>query len=54
MDRVEGIRFGNTLLQGRVIEHCLQEHHFHDLPYFYHFVKEHLVINHETDGIILD
>ena len=38
-DRVEAVSYGNSLLQGCVIEHCLQEHYFHDLPYFYQFTK---------------
>ncbi|XP_066917308.1 lysosomal cholesterol signaling protein-like isoform X2 [Clytia hemisphaerica] len=36
-DRADGIKYGNMLLRGRVIEHCLQEHYFYDLPYFYQF-----------------
>lgn len=38
-DREEAVEFGNILLQGRVIEHCLGEHFFQDSPYFYQFTK---------------
>ncbi|XP_031562631.1 integral membrane protein GPR155-like [Actinia tenebrosa] len=36
-DRVAATNYGNSLLQGRLIEHVTKEHFFYDLPYFYHF-----------------
>lgn len=38
-DRGEAVELGNNLLKGQVIEHCLQEHLFYDLPYFYQFKR---------------
>jgi len=38
-DRFEAVDLGNSLLQGRVIEHCVREHFFYDLPYFYQFTR---------------
>ena len=35
--REEGVQYGNTLLEGRVLSHILDEHYFHDEGYFYKF-----------------
>ena len=37
--RADAVRYGNVLLQGRVIKHCTEEHHFYDLPYYYRFCE---------------
>lgn len=39
-DRGEAVKYGRTLLIGRVIAHVKNEHHFHDLPYFYFFLDD--------------
>lgn len=39
-DRTEAIEYGRTLLTGHMISHVTNEHHFHDLPYFYHFIED--------------
>ncbi|XP_048753740.2 integral membrane protein GPR155-like isoform X3 [Ostrea edulis] len=39
-DRGEAVKYGRTLLIGRVIAHVKNEHHFHDLPYFYSFLDD--------------
>eukprot|EP00794_Sanderia_malayensis_P003284 gene3284-3766_t len=38
--RMDAVNYGNCLLRGRVIEHCVKEHYFFDLPYFYRFCVE--------------
>ncbi|XP_057308536.1 integral membrane protein GPR155-like isoform X2 [Hydractinia symbiolongicarpus] len=38
-DRYEAVKYGNHLLEGRVIEHCTNRYYFHDLPYIYQFKK---------------
>ena len=45
--RTDAVRYGNVLLQGRVIKHCTEEHYFYDLPYFYRFCES---INSSTDS----
>ncbi|XP_061186122.1 lysosomal cholesterol signaling protein-like isoform X2 [Saccostrea echinata] len=39
-DRGEAVNYGRTLLIGRVIAHVKNEHHFHDLSYFYCFLDD--------------
>ena len=38
--RMDAVVYGNYLLLGRVIQHCVEEHYFYDLPYFYQFCPE--------------
>lgn len=38
-DRGEALSYGRKLLLGSVIRHVKNEHHFHDMPYFYTFVE---------------
>ncbi len=38
-NRDDAVQYGHSLLIGRVIAHVQGEHYFHDLPYFYEFVK---------------
>ena len=38
--RMDAVHYGNCLLQGQIIQHCVNEHHFYDLPYFYRFCLE--------------
>lgn len=39
-DRGEAVEYGRALVTGKVVQHVSKEHHFHDLPYFYHFVED--------------
>ena len=39
--RMDAVYYGNCLLQGQIIQHCVNEHYFYDLPYFYRFCNEH-------------
>ena len=39
-DKAEAINYGRTLLIGQIICHVANEHHFHDMPYFYRFMEE--------------
>lgn len=39
-DRSEALRYGRHLLDGRLIRHIRNEHHFHDRPFFYTFQSE--------------
>lgn len=36
-DRSEAIKYGKHLVNGRVIRHIKDLHHFHDQPFFYTF-----------------
>lgn len=36
-DRIEAIKYGKHLLNGRVIRHIKNLHPFHDQPFFYTF-----------------
>lgn len=36
-DRTEAVKYGRQLLQGGVIHHIENLHHFHDQPLFYSF-----------------
>lgn len=36
-DRLEALRYGRHLVDGRLIRHIKSEYHFHDQPYFYTF-----------------
>ncbi len=36
-DRADAIKYGRHLLNGRVIRHIKNLHHFHDQPFFYTF-----------------
>ena len=38
--RSEASTYASRLLLGRVLEHCHQEHHFHDNGLFYRFVAD--------------
>ncbi|XP_033120648.1 integral membrane protein GPR155-like isoform X2 [Anneissia japonica] len=37
-ERADGVDYGKRLLQGRVIQHILQEHNFEDCNYLYEFI----------------
>lgn len=37
-DRGEAVSYGQKLLKGQVISHVMEEHDFHDMPYFYRFL----------------
>ena len=39
-DRGEAIEYGRTLVIGHITRHVTNEHHFHDLPYFYQFMDD--------------
>ena len=39
-DKAEAINYGRTLLIGQIICHVANEHHFHDMPYFYRFMED--------------
>ncbi|KAB7500316.1 Integral membrane protein [Armadillidium nasatum] len=36
-DRTDAVKYGRHLLQGRVIRHVENMHHFHDQPLYYTF-----------------
>lgn len=36
-DRSEAVTYAQSLLIGQVLRHVTNEHHFHDMPYFYQF-----------------
>ena len=36
-DRNSAVEYGKKLLQGRIIQHIDNLHHFHDQPLFYRF-----------------
>ena len=37
--REDAVHYGETLLEGHLIVHVSNEHHFHDEDYFYKFVE---------------
>ena len=37
--REEAVDYGETLLEGRVIVHVMEEHYFHDENFFYKFLN---------------
>jgi len=37
-DRSEGVKYGRHLINGRVMRHVKDLHHFHDQPAFYTFL----------------
>ena len=39
-DRGEAIEYGRTLVIGHITRHVTNEHHFHDMPYFYQFIED--------------
>ena len=36
--REDAVQYGQSLMFGRVIAHVVDEHYFHDEPYFYKFL----------------
>jgi len=46
--RMDAVYYGNCLLQGQIIQHCVNEHHFYDLPYFYRFCN----VQSSTDQLV--
>ena len=38
-DRTEAIKYGRRLVDGRVVRHLRQQHHFHDRHLFYQLVN---------------
>lgn len=36
--REDAVAYGQTLLEGRLFAHIMEEHNFYDEPYFYRFL----------------
>lgn len=54
-DRTDAVKYGRRLLDGRVIRHAENLHHFHDQPLFYTFVlKEDGFYPLQEDGSVMD
>jgi Domain found in Dishevelled, Egl-10, and Pleckstrin (DEP) len=39
-DRVEALKYGRQLIDGRILKHVAGQRHFHDSPFFYSFVRK--------------